>query len=185
MGRTDLLGEEHREELSGLLYDSLFDKIIPLGMGVIVYPGHGAGSVCGGNISEREETTIGIELEYNPMLSLDPGGVHRQEDEGEDRTTAVFPEDGGDQPERPPVAWPSAGAQAFAGPGFPDAMKGNMTVLDVRMPHSFGGAHIAGSLSIWLDGLSQYGGYYLDYDQADTVGGGEPVAGAGDSALPD
>lgn len=70
VGRTDLLGEEHRQELSGLLYDSLFDKIIPLGMGVIVCPAHGAGSVCGGNISEREDTTIGIELQSNSMLSL-------------------------------------------------------------------------------------------------------------------
>jgi hydroxyacylglutathione hydrolase len=165
VGRTDLVGEEHREELSGLLYDSLFDKIIPLGMGVIVCPAHGAGSVCGGNISDREDTTIGIELENNPMLSLTR----------EEFIAAKMKE----KIERPPYfrkmeeinlnGPPLLGNLPMPKPlpvgDFRSAMNGNTTVLDVRMPHSFGGAHIAGSMSVWLDGLSQYGGYYLDYER--------------------
>lgn len=165
VGRTDLPGEEHREELSGLLYDSLFDKIIPLGMGVVVCPAHGAGSVCGGNISDRDDTTIGIELENNPMLSLTR----------EEFIAAKMKE----RIERPPYfrkmeeinlnGPPLLGNLPLPRPlpvdDFRSAMNGNTTVLDVRMPHSFGGAHIAGSMSVWLDGLSQYGGYYLDYER--------------------
>jgi hydroxyacylglutathione hydrolase len=165
VGRTDLPGEEHREEMSGMLYDSLFDKILPLGMGVIVCPGHGAGSVCGGSISDREDTTIGIELENNPMLSLT-----REEFIAKKMKERI---------ERPPYfrkmeeinlnGPPLLGRLPLPRPlpvkDFRSAMKGNASVLDVRMPHSFGGAHIAGSLSVWLDGLSQYGGYCLDYER--------------------
>jgi hydroxyacylglutathione hydrolase len=165
VGRTDLPGEEHRKELSGMLYDSLFDKIIPLGIGVIVYPGHGAGSVCGGNISEREDTTIGIELENNPMLSLTREEFVARKMEEKIERPPYFRKMEEINLNGPPLLGHLPAPRPLPVPDFRSAMKGNMTVLDIRMPHSYGGAHIAGSLSIWLDGLSQYGGYYLDYDR--------------------
>ncbi|MGD0818813.1 MAG: rhodanese-like domain-containing protein [Methanomassiliicoccales archaeon] len=165
VGRTDLPGEEHREELSGSLYDSLFDKIIPLGMGVIVYPGHGAGSVCGGNISDREETTIGIELENNPMLSLTREEFVAKKMKENIERPPYFRKMEEINLSGPPLLGRLPVPRPLPVHDFRSAMKGNMTVLDVRMPYSFGGAHIDGSLSIWLEGLSQYGGYYLDYER--------------------
>ena len=53
VGRPDLAikqGEITKEDLAGFLYDSLKEKILPLGDDVIVYPGHGAGSACGKNL---------------------------------------------------------------------------------------------------------------------------------------
>ena len=47
VGRTDFYGRDKLDEMTGLLYESLFHKILPLGDEVIVCPAHGAGSVCG------------------------------------------------------------------------------------------------------------------------------------------
>lgn len=43
--------------------------------------------------------------------------------------------------------------------------KGGAMVVDTRMPHSFGGAHIKGSYGIWLKGLPYYAGWVLPYDK--------------------
>lgn len=70
VGRTDPYGPEHVHRLAGSLYDSIFDKILPLGDGAILCPGHGAGSVCDMHIGDRDESTLGIERVQNPMLQL-------------------------------------------------------------------------------------------------------------------
>ena len=70
VGRTDLLGKEVEEDLASQLFDSLHRKLIPLGPGTIIYPAHGAGSACGGSISNREESTIGLEMEQNKALRI-------------------------------------------------------------------------------------------------------------------
>ena len=165
VGRTDLLGEEHREKLSGALFDSLFDKILTLGMGVIVHPAHGAGSICGGNISDREETTIGIELGNNPMLSLNREVFIAKKMEERIERPRYFSKMEEINLDGPALLGRLPDPRPVSVPDFRAAMKGNMTVLDVRTPPSFGGAHIGGSLSVWLDGLSQYGGYVLDHDR--------------------
>ena len=62
VGRPDLAvkGKElTKEDLAGMLYDSIRKKILTLPDEVIVYPGHGAGSACGKNISDGECCTIG------------------------------------------------------------------------------------------------------------------------------
>jgi len=61
VGRTDLLGIESQREQSSRLFDSLQNKLRPLGKHVQVYPAHGGGSICGHNISDRKNTTIGYE----------------------------------------------------------------------------------------------------------------------------
>ncbi|MGD8967376.1 MAG: MBL fold metallo-hydrolase, partial [Anaerolineae bacterium] len=68
VGRTDFYGPDQLDEMTGLLYDSLFHKILPLGDGVIVCPAHGSGSACGSAIAERTWTTIGLERKHNPRL---------------------------------------------------------------------------------------------------------------------
>jgi hydroxyacylglutathione hydrolase len=58
-GRTDLYGESRRQECAALLYRSLQEKLLLLGDQVLLWPAHGAGSVCGKGISDRDWTTLG------------------------------------------------------------------------------------------------------------------------------
>jgi len=69
-GRTDLHDPERTYEFAALLYDSLHHKVLPLGDQALVLPAHGAGSLCGGHIADREWTTLGIERHYNPVFVL-------------------------------------------------------------------------------------------------------------------
>lgn len=69
VGRPDLLdGVMSREELAGLLYDSLNNKIKTLPDHVIVYPAHGPGSACGKNIGKETQSTIGVQKKMNYAL---------------------------------------------------------------------------------------------------------------------
>ncbi len=69
VGRPDLLdGVMSKEELAGMLYDSLNKKIKTLPDAVIVYPGHGAGSACGKNIGKETFSTIGEQKKLNYAL---------------------------------------------------------------------------------------------------------------------
>ncbi len=68
VGRTDFYPERARE-VAGLLYDSL-QKICGLGDQAIIYPAHGAGSVCGSGMANREFSTIGHERRNNPRLQI-------------------------------------------------------------------------------------------------------------------
>ena len=68
VGRTDFYPERARE-VAGLLYDSL-QKICGLGDQTIIYPAHGAGSVCGSGMANREFSTIGHERRNNPRLQI-------------------------------------------------------------------------------------------------------------------
>ncbi|MEZ5650896.1 MAG: rhodanese-like domain-containing protein [Burkholderiaceae bacterium] len=68
VGRTDFY-PERADEVAGLLFDSL-QRILALGDQAIVYPAHGAGSVCGSAMAEREFSTIGHERMNNPRLQI-------------------------------------------------------------------------------------------------------------------
>ncbi len=68
LGRPDLLGEEAKKGLAHQLYTSLHTRLAPFPDGVQVYPGHGAGSLCGAGMSERAESTLGYERATNPIL---------------------------------------------------------------------------------------------------------------------
>jgi hydroxyacylglutathione hydrolase len=69
VGRTDFY-PDRAEEVAGLLYDSIFEKLLPLGDHVIVYAAHGAGSVCGSGMASREFSTIGYKRLHNPALRV-------------------------------------------------------------------------------------------------------------------
>ncbi len=71
VGRTDLVDITKHSKMSKKLYASLHDKVLTLGDGVIIRPGHGAGSVCGGAIGDREFSTIGFEKANNAWLAMD------------------------------------------------------------------------------------------------------------------
>ena len=69
VGRPDLSsGNMSSEELAGIMYDTLTQKIIPLPDDVIVYPAHGPGSSCGKNLGPNTFSTIGEERKTNHAL---------------------------------------------------------------------------------------------------------------------
>ncbi|MDO6434238.1 rhodanese-like domain-containing protein [Flavitalea sp. BT771] len=69
VGRPDLSsGNLSKEDLAGMLYDSLRSKILPLPNDVIVYPAHGPGSSCGKNLGPNTYSTIADEKEGNYAL---------------------------------------------------------------------------------------------------------------------
>lgn len=70
VGRPDLAVKTNltRNDLAGLLYDSLQTKILPLPDSVIVYPGHGAGSACGKNMSPETTDMLGNQKRFNYAL---------------------------------------------------------------------------------------------------------------------
>jgi len=69
VGRPDLLdGIMTKEELAGMMFDSLHTKLMPLSDTVTVYPAHGAGSACGKNIGKETFSTIGEQKAKNYAL---------------------------------------------------------------------------------------------------------------------
>jgi hydroxyacylglutathione hydrolase len=68
VGRPDLSPDHTAEELASMLYDSLHAKLLKLPDNVEIYPAHGAGSLCGRNISPERQSTIGKERAFNYAL---------------------------------------------------------------------------------------------------------------------
>ena len=160
VGRVDLPGVDRKEEMAHLLFDSLFNKLLPLGDEVIVCPGHGAGSVCGDAIAERVWTTIGLERKLNPNLHY--------EDE------ATFVANVAEVLERPPYfrhveRWNLEGAPILGTlpapaplkPGAFAERRAEAVVLDTRLETSFGAAHVPEALSIWVGGLASFVGWFV------------------------
>jgi hydroxyacylglutathione hydrolase len=165
VGRTDLYGPEEAPRLAGLLYESIFIKLLPLGDGVILCPAHGAGSVCGGHISERDESTLGIERLQNPALqgrAKEEFIAYKLREHHERppyfRQMERYNLEGaprlGRIPRPPPLAPPEFKAELERG----------AVVLDARTPPAFGGAHLKGAYNIWLDGIPAFAGWVLSYD---------------------
>ena len=75
VGRPDLaqhvIADLTQEKLASHLFDSLRNKIMPLSDDVIVYPGHGAGSACGKNMSKETSDTLGNQKKVNYALRAD------------------------------------------------------------------------------------------------------------------
>jgi len=167
VGRIDLLGNNLAEENAGLLYESLFSRILPLGDEVILCPAHGSGSVCGESIAERLWTSIGIEKKHNARL---------QAKSKEQFVASILQS----QPDRPPYfrrmekvnleGRPLLGVLPSSRPldarsFFDLSEKQNAQVLDTRQELAFAAAHVPGSQSIWQDGLASFAGWFLSYDR--------------------
>jgi len=73
VGRPDLAqkGEITQDDLAGMLYDSLRNKIMPLSDDITVYPAHGAGSACGKNMSKETTDSLGNQKQTNYALRAD------------------------------------------------------------------------------------------------------------------
>jgi hydroxyacylglutathione hydrolase len=163
-GRIDLSGEDKNQEMAGLLYDSIYNKIIPLGEETILCPAHGAGSICGADIREQDYTTLGYEKKTNPQLQCNS--------EEEFVKVKVI-----EELYRPPYfrkmefynknGAPSRGWLPYLKPVLPQILKemqdNGACILDVRKPTSFAGGHVPGSLNIWREGIPALAGWFLNY----------------------
>jgi hydroxyacylglutathione hydrolase len=155
VGRPDLVGSRGftAEAMAGMLYDSLHDKLLKLDDRVEVYPAHGAGSLCGRNLSKETSSTIGEQRKFNYALKA------MTKDEFVKMMTT-------DLPEAPKYFSMDAqlnreGAGALEALPRPAALapeevnklaQAGYTVLDVRPGAAFGTAHIPGALNIGLGG---------------------------------
>ncbi len=137
------LAVEAREGAEGLFHS--LRRLVELGDGVEVYPGHVAGSLCGKAMSSKASTTIGFERRFNPALAYDDLALFIAE------STAIAAP-------RPPnmdkiVALnrgPFVGAQPDP-PELPAPPEGS-PVLDVRAVPAFAAGHIPGALSVPVSG---------------------------------
>ncbi len=164
VGRTDLFGRGKGEEAAGMLYDSIWNKILPLGDAVLLYPAHGAGSVCGADIVDHPLTTTGYEKKTNPLLQKDRLAFIEYKTSEHHyvppyfRTMEVVNQKGpliiGHLPEL--IPYNNHDVKELAGRGA--------QLLDIRAPGSFGSGHIDGSLSVWREGLPAYMGWFLNYE---------------------
>jgi hydroxyacylglutathione hydrolase len=170
VGRPDLRdGEIGSHELAAMLYQSLFEKLLKLPPELKVYPAHGAGSLCGRQISSAPFTTIGQEAATNWALQFT------------DRTRFVDAMVA-NLPDRPPYFNRSVminlrgapfladrPAVAHLGPAELKALQQQgATILDVRPAALFGDAHAAGSVNIGVasPAFSVWCGFFVDPDRA-------------------
>ena len=142
-GRPDL-AVEAKEGAEGLFHS--LRRLVELGDGVEVFPGHVAGSLCGAAMSSKASTTIGFERRFNPAL----------QGELADFVGAAL----GPQPPRPPNMerivelnrGELVGAQPPLGPI--DSVPSEAIVLDVRPTDVFAGGHRPGAVGIPVSGSS-------------------------------
>lgn len=164
VGRVDLLGIDRAEEMAGRLYDTLFDRLLPLGDEIIVCPAHGAGSVCASAIAERVWTTIGLERRLNPKLQFTDRDAFIEQVAQELERPPYFRQmerlnlEGAPLLKGLPVPTPLS-AQEFA-----QEMEGAV-ILDTRMELGFASAHVPQALSIWRGGLASFAGWFLPYEE--------------------
>ncbi|HXL80047.1 MAG TPA: MBL fold metallo-hydrolase [Pyrinomonadaceae bacterium] len=159
IGRPDLAGGKGYtpQMMAGMMYETLHEKLLKLSDEVEVYPAHGAGSMCGKNMSKETSSTIGEQRKFN--YALKP----MAKDEFVRMMTAELPE--------APAYFPRdaeinrAGAEALSQLSKPKPLTPEQVreltsqtnslryvILDVRAAPEFGAGHVPGSLNIGLGG---------------------------------
>ncbi|HKB68113.1 MAG TPA: MBL fold metallo-hydrolase [Pyrinomonadaceae bacterium] len=155
VGRPDLAGGKGYtpQMMAGMMYDSLHGKLLKLDDATEVYPAHGAGSMCGKNMSKETSSTIGAQRRFN--YALQP----MSKDEFVRMMTADLPESPAYFPRDAEIN--RTGAEALS--QFPqiaaltpaevrDLTPNRHVILDVRAAAEFGAGHIPGSINIGLGG---------------------------------
>jgi hydroxyacylglutathione hydrolase len=153
VGRPDLSPRHTPAQLAGLLYDSLHTKLLTLPDNVVVYPAHGAGSLCGKNMRAERSSTIGTERLTNYALQI------KSREEFIAQLTSNLPA-------RPEYFLKDAeinrtGAAALSDlpslraimpPELERMLRDGEIALDVRSGDEFAAAHVPGSINIALSG---------------------------------
>jgi hydroxyacylglutathione hydrolase len=163
VGRTDFFGPEMRPQVSEMLYESITTNLLPLGNQTIIFPAHGAGSVCGSEISDHEFSTIGYEKLTNPLLQLSREEFIRRKVAEHHYLPPYFRMMEKHNQEGAPVVHHLPDLKAFTVKEVRE-QQGRAQLLDIRSPTSFAAGHIPGSLSIWKDGLPAFIGWFLTYE---------------------
>jgi glyoxylase-like metal-dependent hydrolase (beta-lactamase superfamily II)/rhodanese-related sulfurtransferase len=134
------LAVEAREGAAGLFHS--LRRLVELGDGVELFPGHVAGSLCGAGMSSKASSTIGFERRFNPMLRIET----EEDFVGESTGTAGV---------RPPNVEHVVALNRGPFVGAPEpprvAAADGAVVLDVRPAHAFAAGHVRGALSVPLD----------------------------------
>lgn len=155
VGRPDLAGGKGftPQQMAELMYDSLHGKLMTLPDNTEVYPAHGAGSMCGKNMSKETSSTIGEQRKFNYALRpMSKEEFVQMMTADLPEAPAYFPKDAEinrsgarDLSElSPPREFSSQEVDSLRGEGH--------TVLDIRSAELFGVGHIAGSINIGLGG---------------------------------
>jgi hydroxyacylglutathione hydrolase len=166
VGRTDLYGKDAHTSQAEKLYASINEKLVPLGSHVIVYPAHGAGSICGHGISDQEYSTIGYEQKTNPFLQLDQDAFVNRAVNEEMVVPPYFRKMEEYNLNGPPLLRGLPPPEPLTVADFDQQMQQPDTVVvDTRRPAAFAGSFIPSSFSLWLGGTSAYPGWILDYNQ--------------------
>jgi hydroxyacylglutathione hydrolase len=164
VGRTDFGGPDKRREWSENLYNSIFNKLLPLGDHVILCPAHGAGSVCGSNIALREESTLGVERLMNPLLQLSREEFIEYKVNEHHEYDPYFRMMEKHNVEGAPFVGAGQKYKPIPPEEFNRKIDEGAVVLDLRSPPAFGGAHIKGSYSI-PPGLLSFTGWFIPFNK--------------------
>lgn len=165
VGRPDLVSADAAEALAADLHESLFEKLLTMDDGLLVYPGHGAGSLCGRAIGSVPYTTLGFERRHNPALAV------ADKREFVSYMTSNLPEQPGNH--RPIKAMNRRGPQPL-GEITPKALtleeaipyfENGAALLDTRPKADFVQSHVPGSTHLPADSqLSSRAGFVLPPD---------------------
>ncbi|OQA01815.1 MAG: Beta-lactamase hydrolase-like protein [Planctomycetes bacterium ADurb.Bin401] len=164
VGRTDFF-PDRAEEVAGLLYESIHNKLLPLGDQCIVYPAHGAGSVCGSGMASREFSTIGYERLNNPALQKNKDEFIKHKINEHHYQPPYF--------RKMEYINQTGDVNILSGLPIPKPLSPNefaeqmsdLQVLDLRNPEAISGATVTGSLSIPVNMLPAFAGFFLSYDK--------------------
>jgi hydroxyacylglutathione hydrolase len=133
---------------------------------VILCPAHGAGSACGGAIAKREYSTLGLECIQNPVLQkTEKEEFVKYKVEEQLEFPPYFTKMEQYNLQGPPLLHNLPIPELFLPEEFKTEMNKGAIVVDTRMPHSFGGAHIRDTYSIWLGGVPSFAGWVLPYNR--------------------
>ena len=153
VGRPDLSKDFTPQELAGRLYDSLHEKLMKLPDDVLVYPAHGAGSLCGRNMRAERSSTIGAERLTNYALQM------KTRDEFVQQLTSNLPARPEYFAKDAEINRGGAAAldqlpelKAISGYELQQLIAEGAPALDVRPTEVFAEAHVPGSINIALSG---------------------------------